>query len=280
MGTDDDFLTPPERILTDSPADAAEPAWVRGRAIELLRSLDEFQMPVGGRQRLLFRLRHRSPRRTFAWLRPIVVGAFLVGIGGGIASAAFTEWPAWVVRSCRNLLSTPSPSEALPPASERPIAARSTGNRLGLVERASAPESGLGGPAPGSVEGLRAPDPAGGPPAAGPRQRAMPHRPLAEGVVRRQPAAPAPSLDDAMLLVEATRALRVERDPRRARALASRYLEGQPGGALADEALAISIEAAVVLRDPDAALLSARYLRRFPHGSFRGLAERTLAAPR
>ena len=31
--------------------------------------------------------------------------------------------------------------------------------------------------------------------------------------------------------------------------------------------------------DPDAAALSARYLAQFPHGSFRGLAERILAAP-
>jgi hypothetical protein len=82
--------------------------------------------------------------------------------------------------------------------------------------------------------------------------------------------------DDAALLVEATRALRVARDPGRARALARRYLERQPSGPLADEALVISIEAALDHHDPDAAALSARYLAQFPHGSFRGLAERTL----
>ena len=85
--------------------------------------------------------------------------------------------------------------------------------------------------------------------------------------------------DEALLVVDATRALRVERDPRRARALATRYLEREPGGALADEALAICIEAAIDRHDPDAAALSARYLAQFPHGSFRGLAERTLATP-
>ena len=277
MATDDSSLTPPER-LTDSPRDGGEPAWVRARAAELLRSLDEFQVPSGARQRLLFRMRHGSRRRTFAWLRPIVVGAFLVSIGGGIASAAFTEWPAWVVRSCRNLLSPSSQSRAVPPAPARPIAAQRGWNQSGSVERAPAPEPVGGSPAPGPVAGILAPEPVDRTPAPAPRPKAMIHRTLADMPVRRAPAA-SPS-DDALLLVAATRALRVERDPRRARVLASRYLEGQPDGALADEALAISIEAAVDLHDSDAALLSATYLKRFPRGSFRGLAERTLATPK
>jgi len=95
---DDDSFTLPGRLLTGSPVASAQPAWVRTRAIDLLRSMGEFRVPTGRKQRLLLRLRPGS-RRTFALLLPIVVGAFLMGIGGGIATAALTEWPARVVRS-------------------------------------------------------------------------------------------------------------------------------------------------------------------------------------
>jgi hypothetical protein len=71
--------------------------------------------------------------------------------------------------------------------------------------------------------------------------------------------------------------LRVDRDPKLARALANRYLEWHPRGVLADEALAISIEAAIENNDADVRALSAQYLAQFPRGSFRGLAERALA---
>jgi hypothetical protein len=44
-----------------------------------------------------------------------------------------------------------------------------------------------------------------------------------------------------------------------------------------DEALAISIEAAIDHGDPDARELGARYLKAHPSGQFRGLAERALS---
>jgi len=256
---DDSFTAPPERLLQDAQAhpNGDEPAWVRARAAELLHSLDDFQVPIGGKQRLLLRLGQGWHGRRVAWLRPIVVGAILISIGGGaIASAALTEWPAWVVRSYRKLMSTSADSQALPPAPERRTAGEPARTDLGPVAAEPAP---IARPAPA------------------PRVPAPPRRAAAEARARR-PAADAPP-DDAFLVVDATRALRVERDPRRARVLASSYLDRQPAGALADEALAICIAAAIDHHDPDAAALSARYLAQFPHGSFRGLAERTLAAP-
>lgn len=111
----DDSFTLRGRLLTDFPV-AAQPTWVRARAIDLLRSLDEFQVPTSRKQRLLLRLRPGSPRRTFVWLLPLVVGAFLMGIGGGIATAALTKWSARVVRSYRKLRSTPSHSGSSPSA--------------------------------------------------------------------------------------------------------------------------------------------------------------------
>ena len=62
---DDSFTAPPERLLQDAQArpDGDEPAWVRARATELLNSLDDFQVPIGGKQRLLLRLGQGSHGR-------------------------------------------------------------------------------------------------------------------------------------------------------------------------------------------------------------------------
>jgi hypothetical protein len=69
-------------------------------------------------------------------------------------------------------------------------------------------------------------------------------------------------------------ALRRDRDARRAQALLDEYLRRSPDGPLAEEALALSIEAASSLHDERARGLAARYLAAFPHGRFRDAAER------
>jgi len=79
-------------------------------------------------------------------------------------------------------------------------------------------------------------------------------------------------------VLAAVRALRRDHNPVRARALLNVYLSAHPDGALVEEALAISIEAAVANRDADANILAIRYLRVYPGGPFHGLAERALAA--
>ena len=139
---DDSFTAPPERLLQDAQArpDGDEPAWVRARAAELLHSLDDFQVPIGGKQRLLLRLGQGWHGRRVAWLRPVVVGAILIGIGGGaIASAALTEWPAWVARSYRKLMSTSAGSQALPPAPEKRTDGEPARTDLGPVAAEPAP---------------------------------------------------------------------------------------------------------------------------------------------
>jgi hypothetical protein len=88
------------------------------------------------------------------------------------------------------------------------------------------------------------------------------------------PPPPAPSAEtESQTVLEAMRALRLEKNPVRARALLAKYLERNPNGALAEEALALSIEAAVAHHDQDAPLLGARYLRRYPSGPFRAVAQ-------
>jgi hypothetical protein len=74
------------------------------------------------------------------------------------------------------------------------------------------------------------------------------------------------------------RALRRDGDPTLARALTRAYLDRHPHGALAEEALALTVEAAVARRDPDAPSLGARYLRQYPDGPFRGLARKASSA--
>jgi hypothetical protein len=102
----------------------------------------------------------------------------------------------------------------------------------------------------------------------------------------RHPASPAPAPatpqaeQDTQIVLEGMRALRLEHDPVRARALLGGYLEHHPNGALAEEALALSIEAAVAHHDPDASVLASRYLRRYPAGPFRALAQEEAARAR
>ena len=243
MATRDDELGPLERLV-DQPGDHAAAPWVRSRAVELVESLEPLRLSSGGKQRLLLSLGQGWVRRRFVWLRPVIVGILVLG-SGAIASAALTNWPARLVRSCRTLISS------------------------GETE----PSPAVRAPAPRAIVTTDRPAPESTPPAP-PRPSAPVRRPASQAHSRRPlPGSPA---DDPALLIDATRALRVEKDPKLARALAGRYLERHPTGALADEALAISIEAAVNHHDADAADLGARYLVQFPRGAFRGLAERTL----
>jgi hypothetical protein len=126
------------------------------------------------------------------------------------------------------------------------------------------------------------------PTAAAPAVTAPTPKPVAvaaPSLAVREPAAPRPRQaaraaaggEDTTIVLEAMRALRLQHNPVRARALLARYLDRYPNGTLAEEALAMSIEAAVAHQDADAATLASRYLSRYPNGPFHGLARQTLA---
>ena len=85
--------------------------------------------------------------------------------------------------------------------------------------------------------------------------------------------------EDPSLVVSAIQALRQDRDPERAGRLLSAYLRTHPRGALAEEAVALSIEAADARHSPAATTFAERYLKEYPHGRFRSAAERVLARP-
>jgi outer membrane biosynthesis protein TonB len=83
--------------------------------------------------------------------------------------------------------------------------------------------------------------------------------------------------EDPTRVAEAVKALRKQGDPARAQQLLSQYLRENPRGALAEDALALSIEAAAARKDPRAADYARRYLARYPNGRFRAVAERALS---
>jgi hypothetical protein len=83
--------------------------------------------------------------------------------------------------------------------------------------------------------------------------------------------------EDPSQVAEAVRALRKQGDAARAQALLDQYLRANPHGALAEDALALSIEAAAARKDPRAADYARRYLARYPSGRFRSVAERVLS---
>ncbi len=92
-------------------------------------------------------------------------------------------------------------------------------------------------------------------------------------------ARPAGEDGETALLFAATRALRRDRDPVRAGALLDDYFRRYPHGTLAEEALAVAIEAASTRGDVRAHALARRYLARYPNGHFRNAVERALAGP-
>ncbi len=85
--------------------------------------------------------------------------------------------------------------------------------------------------------------------------------------------------EDPSLVVSAIQALRQDQDPVRAGRLLAAYLRTQPRGALAEEAVALSIEAADARGSSSASAFAQRYLKDYPHGRFRPTAERVLARP-
>ncbi len=75
-------------------------------------------------------------------------------------------------------------------------------------------------------------------------------------------------VSDSILVHDAIQELRNGGDAGRAARLLERYRNDNPDGVLAEEALALSIEAAVARKDPDARRLARHYLAKYPKGRF------------
>jgi hypothetical protein len=85
------------------------------------------------------------------------------------------------------------------------------------------------------------------------------------------------SSEDPSQVLSAIRALRNEHNPARAKTLLNRYLQTHPQGALTEDALALSIEAAVATNDPKSSDIARTYMARYPNGRYRSLAMKALS---
>jgi hypothetical protein len=107
---------------------------------------------------------------------------------------------------------------------------------------------------------------------APPAANAPPERPS----TRLRATAPFKDGEDPALVLEAIRALRYNGDPSGAGVLLAQYLKAHPHGVLSEDALALSIEAAIARHDRRSATeLARRYLAQFPDGRYRAFALQT-----
>jgi hypothetical protein len=87
------------------------------------------------------------------------------------------------------------------------------------------------------------------------------------------PSAQTSQREEAELMMRALRAFRVDRDTRAAREWIAAYRSRFPSGELREEALALLLEVASHERSADLPEIASTYLREFPAGAFRPLAE-------
>lgn len=206
---------------------------------ELVGSAERFQPNPFSKRLVHSRLSRTLEGGKRGWkLRQVLVGVGALLLAASAAAAGF------------GLLDAPP---RVPPESRADIAPRAP--------------SVLRAPTAGISSAVEASEPAvASPPAV--------ERPV--GTETKKPDKPRAG-EDPSQVTEAVRALRKQGDPLRAQLLLDQYLSANPRGALAEDALALAIEAAAARKDPRAADYARRYLARFPNGRFRGVAERALA---
>lgn len=257
----------PRRLYAEA-RDNVDATLAEQRAIELLGAAKRYRVTAGRKERMWLRLMPLSGRGSRRLSRPLLATGVLTALLGGsaIAGGALGYLPAWTIGLYARLLpglALNQPSAATMPTfvsglrgpKARSRAAGDGGNAaMAAGEQAVAGQ----GPAAAQAETSSRRD-------AGPSTRAR-HSP------RMLPT------DDVTQVAAALRALRQDRDPSRARALLNSYLVAHPAGVLAEEALAISIEAALAAHDGDAPTLAARYLRLYPRGYFRSLSRDVIAS--
>jgi hypothetical protein len=213
-------------------------------------------------RRVLERVLDRQRARhggAVGFLRPVVMVGVLLVAG---ATAAATFGHTWIVQGLRTL-GVGAPIAELTP---EPVSRQ---------RRRATPVAEL---IPGDAAELEpaaetAPRPAVTHATAKPATRAHALRPEARTTGATETSG---TSEDPSLVVDAIRALRTDHDSRRASTLLAAYLRTYPHGALSEEAVALSIEAAAAAKSPSASTFAAQYLREYPHGRFRHAAEQAL----
>lgn len=249
-----------KRLLEHS--DSSRP--IQRRLVELVRAAEPHrQNPFRKRRILVSILKQRQPaqRRSSVLLRVVTAGLVLLGTTG--VAAAALGGRIWFVSADSELRPVPATAKL------QPVVQRSSGPVRQLAVRSV--------PAPSAtpvVEEAAVESAAEVPTHPESTARIRPKSTPAPSAELR--AKPRPVAEDPSQVIEAIRALRSDRDPARAEALLSDHLQRYPDGALSEDALALSIEAAAARKDPRAAQYARRYLARYPEGRFRKLAERVL----
>jgi len=218
-------------------------------ALSLLREATPYQSPPGRKERAWLALPAERSYRT-AKLRLAFAGAALV-VCGLCASAALAQWPAWLAHALDRIVASAASPTPVAPAPRL---------RQAPSERPAVPSL--------------LPSPTVEPVAVSQPQTSE----ETVSAARPKRATKATSPEDLGLLLDAMRALRVERNPVRARALLTAYLDRHPKGELSEEALVMLVEAAAAHHDSDAQALVARYHKLYPRGTFRGLVDPAAAS--
>lgn len=240
---------PPVR-LRDSRETLQEPSarW----AVSLIRAAKPHEPIPAGQDRVWANLHAVTRSRRTRWVR-LSFATTLVLVAGLFVSGALAQWPGWLARAIHG-----TPAEGRAPAPSQRSAA------------------GVALPTTPSRSPIPVPETAAAPPASTPE---APATASSQGQVRSRSRLATP--EESQVLLEAMRALRIERSPSRARAMLEAYLARHPKGALAEEALVMLVEAAAIHGDADAKVLAARYFAQYPRGAFADEVRRALrnAAP-
>jgi hypothetical protein len=229
------------------------------RLAELFEAAKPYQSNPLTKRRVLIRMQARLHRPPRTLLKPALLGVLF--IAGSAAAAALGQ---------RALLDD-LPSEQPPlTVSARTLAENREQHATPSYHNGPAPagetSSGNQPPNDGAADTATLPSP--------PKQARV-SKPRPGPKLARQGSANAKS-DDPTRVVEALRALRKQGDPARAQALLRDYMKANPHGALSEEALVLTVEAAHARKDPRAKHHARRYLAQYPRGRHRALAQRVL----
>jgi hypothetical protein len=197
--------------------------------------------------------RRRTRNHWAKLLRPAVVVGLLLGAGVTVAMVGRSR----IAPQPRRDFANEPPREM---ASARPIGLGAT---TGVAELPPSAPAGIETAAPPSEE----------------QPEATPPRSVARAAPTARTHSPV-AVEDPAYVGAALRVLRTDHDPARALRLLAKYLRTYPRGMLSEEALALSIEAAMDLESPSAATFAQRYLKEYPSGRFREAADQALAKRR
>lgn len=232
-----------------------------GRLLSQVRPWSESEVRA---QRVRRALERKVPGSRF---RGILLGlAVVFGLAGSAAAAVGAA--KWLSRATEEVETAPSSGIS-----------RATGPDNGKAESPvhgarDSSSAAIGAPASSSNSSQSAPLKASTSATTSPRATsATPKNQISRSAAG---ATPTPSLSEARLVQGAVAALRSGEDPEKAERLLAEYRKNSTSGSLDEEALALSIEVALAKKDPRARDYARRYLRDYPQGKFKSLAERAL----